>query len=53
TLNGARSMGIDKHYGSIEADKVANFVVLNANPEKDIVNTKEIYMVFKDGKPWQ
>ncbi len=53
TLNGAKSMGIEKNYGTIENGKVANFIVLAKSPENDITNTKQIDLVFKNGKLWQ
>jgi imidazolonepropionase-like amidohydrolase len=53
TYNGARSMAIENDYGSIEPGKIADFIVLNESPEKEILNTREIFMVFKDGKHYQ
>lgn len=32
TINNARQFGLDKDYGSVEAGKVANLLLLNANP---------------------
>ncbi len=50
TLNSAKAMGREKDLGSIEVGKLADLVILNANPLEDIRNTQEINMVIKDGK---
>ncbi|MCE7039490.1 amidohydrolase family protein [Dyadobacter sp. CY312] len=50
TLNAARVLGIDKDYGSIEIGKKADFVLLEANPLTDIMNTRKIEAVWKNGK---
>lgn len=49
TINGAIVLGMDDEIGSIEVDKKANLVVLNKNPLENIRETKNIYMVFKEG----
>lgn len=36
--------------GTVEAGKIADAVILNANPLEDIANTKSIEMVIKDGQ---
>ncbi len=53
TIDGARYLGIDSWTGSIEAGKVADFVVLNDDPLADIRNTDHIAFVFKNGEKWQ
>lgn len=50
TLNPALYLGISDAYGSIEKHKVADLVILNANPIADIKNTLSIDMVLKSGK---
>ncbi|RPD42497.1 amidohydrolase family protein [Chitinophaga barathri] len=50
TLNPAVYMAIEKDYGAVEAGKYADLLLLNANPLADIVNTKDIFMVFLHGK---
>ena len=49
TIVGARFLGIDRDYGSLEAGKVADFVVLNANPLADITRSREIDSVWMNG----
>ena len=51
TINGAKHLKIDKLYGSISIGKKADLVILNANPLKNISNTREIYAVTR-GRFW-
>ena len=50
TLNAAIFLGREKDMGSIEAGKLADIVLLDADPTKDINNVKRIHTVIKDGK---
>lgn len=50
TLNPARFMGREKDLGTIEAGKLADMVLLYANPLDDISNTKKIWAVIYNGK---
>ncbi len=50
TLNSARFLGKDRDMGSVEEGKIADLVLLNANPLEDINNAKQISMVMKAGK---
>jgi len=50
TINGARLLGVDKRLGSLEAGKVADFIVLNADPLSDITNTLKIDSVWMNGR---
>ena len=50
TLWGAESIGQQKDLGSIEAGKLADITVVDANPLNDITATRKIGMVIKDGK---
>jgi hypothetical protein len=46
----AEGMKKDADYGSVEAGKVADLVILNADPLVDIANTRQIDNVVLDGK---
>ena len=50
TLNGARHLGRDADMGSVEPGKIADAVLLTADPTADINNAKAIWLVMKDGK---
>jgi imidazolonepropionase-like amidohydrolase/Tol biopolymer transport system component len=50
TINPARSLGLDKELGSIEAGKLADLVVLDRNPLENIRNTDSVYGVIVNGR---
>lgn len=50
TSNPARFLGMESTYGSIEPGRVADLVLLNANPLDDIRNTQKIDAVFARGR---
>ncbi len=49
TINNARALKQEKHLGSIEPGKVADLVILDADPTIDIRNTRRIVRVIRDG----
>ena len=49
TINNARAMKRDEELGSIEEGKLADLVILNANPLENIQNTRKIYMIIREG----
>jgi imidazolonepropionase-like amidohydrolase len=49
TIINAEVLGQEKNIGTIEVGKLANLVVLNANPLENISNTRNIKYVFKRG----
>jgi imidazolonepropionase-like amidohydrolase len=49
TLNGARTIGVETSLGTIRAGKLADLVVLTADPTADIRNTRQIEYVIKSG----
>jgi len=52
TLTGARAAGQEKDMGSIEPGKLANMVVLSANPLADVRNLRSIVMTVKRGRQY-
>lgn len=50
TRNGAEALGVLDDVGTIESGKIADFVILNADPLEDIRNTRKIEMVYSNGE---
>jgi imidazolonepropionase-like amidohydrolase len=50
TLNGAKAAGQEKEMGTIEPDKLANFVVLSKNPLDDVRNFRSVVLTVKRGR---
>jgi imidazolonepropionase-like amidohydrolase len=50
TLNPARFLGLEKMLGTIEQGKVADLVLLDANPLEDVRNTQRINAVVSSGR---
>jgi len=53
TIFGAEAIGLQKHIGSVEAGKLADILVLDANPLDDIRNTNTIRYVMKNGRVYE
>jgi Tol biopolymer transport system component len=49
TLSGAQKVGFDQDLGSLEVGKLADFLVLDANPLVDITNTGTLKWTVKNG----
>ncbi|MGH7563088.1 MAG: amidohydrolase family protein [Gemmatimonadota bacterium] len=49
TLNGARVLGEDDEYGSIEEGKLAELVVIEGDPIADPAEIRNVRVVFRDG----
>ncbi len=52
TINPARFLGKLADYGSVQQGRIADLVLLRANPLDDIANTRSIGGVVADGKYW-
>ncbi len=50
TILGAEAIGLDEDLGTIEAGKLADLVILDANPLDDLRNTNRIHMVMVNGR---
>ena len=53
TIFGAESIGLGKELGSLEAGKLADLQVLDANPLDDIRNTNTVRYVMKNGRLYE
>lgn len=50
TLNGARAIGVEATHGSVEVGKVADLVVLVADPTENIASVSEVVATVKSGR---
>ena len=50
TLNNAQALGQAENLGTIEPGKLADFLVLGADPLADIRNTRKIERIIKGGR---
>ena len=50
TIDGARYIGMDKYIGSLEAGKLADLVILDSDPLKDIYSTDQVHGVMVNGR---
>ncbi len=50
TINPAKFLYKEKEMGTVTAGKLADLLILNANPLEDISNTQKIYAVIVNGK---
>lgn len=50
TINSAKSLGLDKYIGSLEAGKLADLLVMDKNPLENIRNTESIRYTMVNGR---
>ena len=50
TIDGAKYLGLDNILGSITPGKLADMIVLDADPRDDLHNTAKIHMVIHNGE---
>ena len=49
TVNAARLVGRERDFGTVEAGKLADLLLLDADPLSDIKNVRQIYRIVKGG----
>jgi imidazolonepropionase-like amidohydrolase len=52
TINPARFLGKSSDYGTVDSGRIADLVILRANPLVDVANTRTIAGVVADGRYW-
>jgi imidazolonepropionase-like amidohydrolase/Tol biopolymer transport system component len=50
TIDGARYIGMDKYIGSLEVGKLADLVILDSDPLKDIYSSDQVHGVMVNGR---
>jgi len=50
TVNGAKLLGMEKQLGTITAGKLADLIVIDGNPMKDIRTTENVVYTMANGR---
>ena len=50
TRNGAAICGVGDDLGTVEVGKLADLIVVGANPLEDITNVRRLQLVLKEGR---
>ena len=53
TIHGANAIGMEQDLGSLEPGKLADLIVLDANPLEEIHNTNTVRYVMKNGRLYE
>jgi Tol biopolymer transport system component len=53
TIHGANAIGMEQDLGSLEPGKLADLIVLDANPLEDIHHTNSVRYVMKNGRLYE
>ena len=53
TIDGARYIGMEEELGSIKAGKLADLVILDADPMADIQNSDQVSHVILNGRLYE
>jgi len=49
TLNGARAMGREKEFGTVEPGRAADLLIVGADPTRDVANLRRVRWVVRGG----
>jgi imidazolonepropionase-like amidohydrolase len=50
TVNGARAMRMERELGAIQPGRLADLLILDADPTKEVANLSRAYRVVKGGR---